>query len=181
MTTLGTISLNHMPCSMQEGTPVATQFRRVPLARTRHEHVERQRDIRAAALSVIAPMKRRPAPVWDEIARIDRPTRRFELVQEPMRAAVHAGADVDSVCDFYCTLLLDALMAAPQPITFDAASAALRAIREQAESVEAVAVATARPTLANTERAERETLQSISAGHLYVAMARRARIIGRMG
>jgi hypothetical protein len=181
MTTFGSISLNHMPCSMQHRTPVHTRITRGKLALARNEQDQRQRDLRAAALAVIASASYRPRGVWDEIARINRPSRRFELVQEPMRVAVHAGADIDSIASFYCTLLLDALSAARQPVTFDAAAAALKAIREQSESIETVAVATARPTFANTERALRETEEAISAGRLYVAMARRARIAGRLG
>lgn len=181
MTTSGTISPNHMLCSMQDTTLVHTRITRGHLAMARTQHDQRARDLRAAALHVIAPMKQRPRGVWDEIARINRPTRRFELVQEPMRVAVKAGADIDAVCDFYCTLMLDALSAAPTPITFDAASAALRAIREESEAVEAIAIATARPTFANTDRALKETEEAIAAGRLYVACARRARLAGRLG
>jgi hypothetical protein len=175
------MSLTHMLLSMQPYTLVDTPIKRGDLAIVRTEQDRRQRALRAAALAVVATMEQRPRGVWDEIARIDRPSKRFEYTQEPMRVAVHAGASIDAVCDFYCTLLLDALSAAQHPITFDEAAAALRAIREQAEAVEAAAVATARPTLANTERAFRETQDAIGAGQLYCAMMRRAQLIRRMG
>lgn len=179
--TLGTISDNHMHCSMQPRTMYHTRKISALLAETREINERRTRAIQAVALSVIATMDRRPAPVWNEIARIERPTRRFELTQEPMRIAAHAGADIDRIADFYVALFMDAISAAPQPVSFDSAMAGIRAIREQSEAVEAQAVAIATNCESAADRSERETREAIGANAFYLAALRRARLTKRIG
>lgn len=164
--------------TFQPRTLVYTRNRSALLAETR---TQRTRELRAAALQVIAPMPHRPGAVWNEIARLDRPTRRFDLVQEPMRLAAHAGADVESIADFYITMFLDAIAAAPKPVTFDLATASIRAIREQSEAIEAQAIAHATRCPSDSERSMRETREAIGANEFYLAAVRRARLAGRVG
>jgi hypothetical protein len=148
----------------------------------KHEHARRH-EIRSAALAVVAPMKSRPEPrtVWDEIARPDRGWRRFEYTQQPMRLAAHAGADIERIADFYVVLFTDAIAACQKPVTFDVATAGIRAIREQSEAVEWQARALATGCECDSERAARETREAIGADQFYLGALRRARLTGRTG
>jgi hypothetical protein len=145
--------------------------------------LHRQRELRAAMLRVVSDFKARPEPrgAWDEIARIDRPTKRFDLIQQPIRAAVAQGAPTDRVVDFYVALMTDALAAAPNGgLAFDLNACVLRALRENADAMEAWARAKVTRCPLDEERAIRESEESAAADYL-VAATYRARLAKRTG
>lgn len=152
------------------------------LAENSRIEMARHRELQSKALAVVAPFKSRPEPrfVWDSIARPNG-GRKFDYTQRPMRLAVARGADLDLVADFYVALFIDALGAAHKPVTFDVATAGIRAIREQSEAVEWQARALATGCECDAERAARETREAIGADSFYLGALRRARLTGRTG
>lgn len=182
MTRATMVSMRSTFVNQQPNTLMRSSRNRAFLAESSKSERARRCDLQAVALAVVAPMKSRPEPraIWDQIAR---PTgwRRFEYVQQPMRIAARAGADVDRLVDFYIASFVDAISAAPRPITFDVATAGIRAIREQSESVEWQARALATGCECDRERAERETREAIGADSFYLGALRRARLAGRIG
>jgi hypothetical protein len=165
--------------SMTHLEPMYTQNHRLRLAAGQSE---KDAEIRRAFLAIPATLRQRPEPkhLWDNVARRECPSAPWRFIQRPTRIAVRAGAPLESVVDFYVTLLMDALSAAQRPIAFDRTTAVLRAIRENADALEWQATAHASRCPSDEQRMVRESEEAAAANHLLVAMVRR-QTAGRVG